>query len=47
MINDERNGELESSGGGKRQRGKEKGWRKCNHRCGLIGRRRNFYLSFF
>ena len=36
------NGEVESSGGSKEAKREMKGWRKCNYRCGLIGRRRYF-----
>ena len=42
------NGEVESSGGGKDARGSKeakgevKGWRKCNHRYGIIRSRRGF-----
>ena len=36
------NGEIESSGRGKEAKMERKGWRKCNCRCELIGRRRGF-----
>ena len=41
------NSKVESSRGGKEVKREGKGWRKCNRRCGLIGRRRNFCFCFF